>query len=724
MDASMRHLRTPTHAPALHASPGVSPVSPAGARLSSRNTSWCWVLPFLLILSTSAWADTGRPSVDLNEGWRYRWGDSPPGPAEVPAWALESGDEQAWKPVAALREPPGRGAHTFLWLSIPIPQEQWLEPALYLGTVANAFEVYANGQRVYTSGRLNPSGTEETDNLAWRLIPLPPTVEGTRLLLRIQSSGPIIGVGGAARVGAHHQLLATVTRTGLAPFFMGLLLFIIAGAAAVGALARRQTQMLLPLMLFASGSAAMMLGTSGLIPALWGGYLLGSQLTLVGSYCILPALAWFISDSVLENRMRWFRWSAWATCVPAAVQAIIAMTDLGTAQRYLGPFVAYSVPCLLACVIIAGISAWRGNPDARIFSMGLAVFFGVVLHTTLPVFGLVESTDSLMHWGFLALTLSLVGIVVRRTALMVRALESHTRQLEERRHEVKRLAQDMGSGAGELATVAQQLRTSSEVQTAGVSRQAAALREAEQTVQEIRQGSLVTADKARLLASSIETAEEAGRDGGAAIARTLTNLEAIRQEVSEMASSILALDTRTREISSIVDTVKGLADQSNMLAINAAIEAARSGEHGRGFGVVSREVRSLADQSILATHRIREVLDGVSLSMRETAKMSEQGEQRVKASLDAVRVSGAQLQRLTAIIDDTGTSVRQISAAVAQQDAGTSQIAQAIQELSAQMQHTLRTVEETQKVSGSVQTLAENMAGTARIALQTGTLDD
>ncbi|QQR46486.1 chemotaxis protein [Myxococcus xanthus] len=724
MDASMRHIRIPTHAPAIHAVSGVSPVSPAGACMSSRRTSWCWVLPFLLILSTSAWADTGRPSIDLNQGWRYRWGDSPPGPADVPAWALESGDEQAWQPVAALREPPGRGAHTVLWLSIPVPQGQWLEPALYLGTVANAFEVYANGHRIHASGRLNPSGNEETDNLAWRLVPLPPTVEGSRLLLRIQSSGPIIGVGGAARVGAHHQLLATVTRTGLAPFVMGMLLLTIASAAALGALVRRQTQMLLPLVIFTSGSAALLLGTSGLIPALWGHYLLGSQLTLVGSHCILPALAWFISDSVLENRMRWFRWSAWAACVPASLQVIIVMADLGMAQRNLGLFVLYSVPCLLGCVIVAGISAWRGNPDARIFSMGLGVFFGVVIHTTLPVFGLAEATDSLMHWGFLALTLSLVGIVVRRAVLVVRALASHTHQLEERRHEVKRLAQDMGSGAGELAAVAQQLRTSSEVQTAGVSRQAAALREAEQTVQEIRQGSLVTANKARQLAGSIETAEEAGRDGGAAITHTLTNLEAIRQEVSEMSSHILALDARTREISSIVDTVKGLADQSNMLAINAAIEAARSGEHGRGFGVVSREVRSLADQSILATHRIREVLDGVSLSMREAAKRSEQGEQRVKASLDAVRVSGTQLQRLTGIIDDTGTSVRQISAAVAQQDAGTSQIAQAIQELSAQMRHTLRTAEETQKVSGSVQALAENMAGTARIALQAGTLDD
>jgi methyl-accepting chemotaxis protein len=243
-------------------------------------------------------------------------------------------------------------------------------------------------------------------------------------------------------------------------------------------------------------------------------------------------------------------------------------------------------------------------------------------------------------------------------------------------------------------------------------------------VEEIRQSSHVTADKARILAASAETAEQVGRDGGVALERTLADLSAIRNEVSEMANRILALDARTREVTGIVDAVKTLADQSNMLAINAAIEAVRSGDSGKGFGVVAREMRSLADQSIQATQRIRDVLDGVSASMREAAKVSEQGEQRVRGSLDAVRTSGTQLQKLAAIISDTSSSVRQITAAVAQQDAGTHQIAQAIQELSGQMQRTLKVVDETQTVTRSVHSLAERMSGVADQALRSGTLDD
>ncbi|NTX09664.1 chemotaxis protein [Myxococcus sp. CA056] len=676
----------------------------------------------LLVLAPSARAEgPGARSVELESGWRYRWGDSPVGPDGVPTWAHEA-DAEDWRPMVALREPPGKGSNTFLWLSLPVPHGTWPEPALFLGTVANAFEVYAGGRRVYASGTLNPSGHESMENMAWNLVTLPPSVPGTRVLLRIQSTGQTIGASREARVGSRHELAARVTRDGLAPFVMGTLLLVVAAVSAGAALLRRQRRMLVALTVFAGGSGLMLLGSSGLLVSLWDAKLLSSQLTLLGAYLLLPGLGWFISDSILEGQLRWFRWGATVLSVPAALQSLMLFVDLGTVYRQLHLFTFYSLPCLFLCVIVAARAAWRGSIDARIFVVGLGVLTFVLLLSTLPLLGFTEVTGTYHHWGFMALTVSLVGIVARRSTMVVRSLASHTRQLEARSKDVRELATGMGRGAGELATVVQQLRTSSEEQTVGIGRQATALKELEQTVQEIRQGSLVTADKTRLLASSIVVAEEAGRDGGAAIDRTLSNLEAIRVEVSEMARRILALDARTREISGIVDTVKGLADQSNMLAVNAAIEAARSGEHGRGFAVVSREVRSLADQSILATQRIREVLEGVNTSMREAAKMSEQGEQRVKVSLDAVRVSGSQLQKLAGIIGDTSSSVRQISMAVSQQDAGTSQIAMAIQDLSGQMQQTLRVVEETQRVSRSVQTLAESMSGAAGKALQSGTL--
>ncbi|RKH16726.1 methyl-accepting chemotaxis protein, partial [Corallococcus sp. CA031C] len=683
------------------------------------------------LLLVLAWAPAAHAeptqattTVPALEGWRFRWGDSPIEPDGVPTWAKQAETTEGWQPMTALKEPPERGDRTMLWLRIPVPAGPWLEPALFLGNVANAFEAYADGQRIHASGKLAPQGKETMANMAWHVVPLPPSSVGRHVLLRIQGTGPAIGVTRDARVGGRYDLLAAEARRGLPPFVMGMLLMAIGLTSLGAAILRRQQRLLVALAVFAVGSGMLLLGSSTMSTALWNAEASGSVLTLLGSYAVLPGLAWFISDTAGPDKLRWFRRFAAVVTVPAVFQAVLALIDLGAVWRLLPAFILYSLPGLMVCVAVAAIQALRGDVDARIFVAGLCVLTFVLLLSTLPMLGLMEATDSQVHWGFLAVTLSLVGIVARRSSLVVRSLAEHAQLLDARRKEVRALAQSMGRGADELAAVVQQLRTTSEEQTAGISRQASALQELEQTVQEIRQGSHVTADKARMLAASAESAERVGREGGAAIDRTLLDLAAIRSEVSEMAARILALDERTREVSGIVDDVKTLADQSNMLAINAAIEAVRNGDSGKGFSVVAKEMRSLADQSIRATQRIRDVLDGVSATMRETAKMSEQGEQRVQVSLNAVRTSGSQLQKLTGIIGDTSGSVRMITEAVAQQDTGTYQIAQAIQELSGQMRRTLKVVEETQTVTRSVQTLAESMSGIASRALKSGTLDE
>ena len=682
-------------------------------RLATLGTAM--ILLFALAPAAHA-SGTGRP-VPLLEGWRYRWGDSPQGANGVPVWAKESGDAQGWRLTPAAKQPPDRGEHSFLWLSIPIPDGPWTEPALYLGEVSSAFEVYVNGQRVFTSGQLIPSGYEVRENLTWHLVPLPREALGRRVLLRIQSTKPTIGVAQGARVGARHELLASLIRENQAPFAMGVLLLAVSLGAGGAFVLHWRRPMLAGLSIFSVSGGMVLVGLSGLPTALWDAPAVSARTTTLGIFLLVAGLMVFFSDAILESRMRWFQLGSTVNTVISTLAAIIVLVDLGTSQRVMEHFMPVSLSVLVTCLAVAVAEAWRGNPDARFFVLGLGVLVISIAVTILPVIGVVgTSVGNVTHWGYVALTLSLLAVVARRALQVVNALEIYTRQLEARQKEVRSLAERMSSGAGELATVVQQLRSSSDEQTEGVSRQAAALQEADQTVREIRRSSQMTSEKASTLAASAEGAEQVGREGMAALERTLSDLAAIRSEVSEMARRILALDDQTREVSGIVDSVKDLADQSNMLAINAAIEAARSGESGKGFGVVAREMRGLADQSIRATHRIREVLDGVSTSMREAARFSEKGDERVRLSLDAVRTSSAQFQELAIIIADTGSSVRQISAAVSAQDAGTHQMAQAIQELSGQMQRTLKTVQETQEATRSVQRLAESMS---RMATQT-----
>jgi methyl-accepting chemotaxis protein len=252
-------------------------------------------------------------------------------------------------------------------------------------------------------------------------------------------------------------------------------------------------------------------------------------------------------------------------------------------------------------------------------------------------------------------------------------------------------AQMLGGSAGKL-------NESHRHQTESLSVQASALQQTQVTAQEIKQTSVVAAQKAEEVLRHAEHADEIGRAGEAVLEQSLANMQFIQQQVAQMAQSIRALDVQAKQIGSITRTVKDLADQSNMLALNAAIEAVRSGEHGKGFSVVAREIRTLADQSVKATSGVQDILQKLSASIRVTAAMSESGSSRVITSSQQLRSFGNNVRELSAIIRDNVSAVRQISAAVNQQNQGIDQIFNAVTSLTDVMDQTmvsLRTSDET-----------------------------
>jgi len=131
-----------------------------------------------------------------------------------------------------------------------------------------------------------------------------------------------------------------------------------------------------------------------------------------------------------------------------------------------------------------------------------------------------------------------------------------------------------------------------------------------------------------------------------------------------------------------------------MLALNAAIEAVRSGEHGRGFAVVAREIRSLADQSVQATQRVQENLDGIRTNAARAAAITEEGSRGINANLARMRNSGDSLRELGSISRDNARAVREIAAAVGQQNAGIDQVFSAVRDLSSSMSELVQLIEQ------------------------------
>jgi methyl-accepting chemotaxis protein len=279
---------------------------------------------------------------------------------------------------------------------------------------------------------------------------------------------------------------------------------------------------------------------------------------------------------------------------------------------------------------------------------------------------------------------------------------------------MKQVLQQVQSSSKLLGDSVDGLNASADEQNQMVSRQAASLQETQVTAQEIRQTSLLASQTAESVLKVAERADDLGRNGEAAITASIQGLEALREHVLQITERIIALSTRTEQISGITETVKSLADQSNLLAVNAAIEAARSGEQGKGFAVVAREIRALADQSIRATNQVREILVDISSAIASTVTITQEGMMRMEEGLSQVRTSGESLNQLTTIVRDNAAAVRQIAHTVSQQNSGIEQIFTAVNDLNQLMMETVDRISRTSDSALSLKSLSEQVSTVVR----------
>jgi methyl-accepting chemotaxis protein len=279
---------------------------------------------------------------------------------------------------------------------------------------------------------------------------------------------------------------------------------------------------------------------------------------------------------------------------------------------------------------------------------------------------------------------------------------------------LRQLPLALQASAAQLGDAGIHLRAANDEQQQSLVRQAAALHEAQVTSEEIKRTSLMAAERADAVLQVARRAEELGQKGETAVQQSVTGLADIRRAVDGIQQRLVRLAESTTQIGDITETVKDLADQSHLLAVNAAIEAARSGEQGKGFAVVAREIRGLADQSIQATRRIRGILQDISQGIRDAALMGEQGVNTIGTGLDQMRASGDSLRELSQISQENSTAARQIAAAVTQQNAGFSQIFTAIGDLSQIMDSTLKRLESTQEATATLSNVSQQVGQMAR----------
>ncbi|MFY1824679.1 methyl-accepting chemotaxis protein [Myxococcus fulvus] len=320
------------------------------------------------------------------------------------------------------------------------------------------------------------------------------------------------------------------------------------------------------------------------------------------------------------------------------------------------------------------------STEASRFTTAVVLIVGLGLFTALAAGGVIFLLVRRMTGPLRELTAAAARVVAEGD--FRGTLEVHSRDeigqlassFAEMMVQLRSLLMALKGSSEQLEAAASQLTESATVQNEAVSQQAVALHETQLAAQQLQESSRAAARRVETIQREAEKASGFGQAGEAAVSGSVGGLTHIRSHVEQIGRTISELHQRTRLVGDITRTVKDLADQSNVLALNASIEAARSGDQGRAFSVVARNMRSLADQSAGATTRVQGILGDIGRAISDAVRISEGGAREVEGGLEQVRAAGESLRSLAGIIQSNGQTVKSISDAVRQQDAGIAEL--------------------------------------------------
>lgn len=232
-----------------------------------------------------------------------------------------------------------------------------------------------------------------------------------------------------------------------------------------------------------------------------------------------------------------------------------------------------------------------------------------------------------------------------------------------------------------LSSASAEILAGTTEQAAGMREQNSAVTETVTTVDEVLQTAEQAAQRAVAVSESSHRAAEAGEAGRKAIDDSVEAMTLVKERTAVVAEGILALAGQAQSIGEIVASVSDIAEQINLLSLNAAIEASRAGEHGRGFNVVASEIKVLADQSKRATAQVRQILGDIQKATNAAVMVTEQGTKSVADALKTITEAGATIRTLAEAAGDAAEASAQIAASAGQQTTGMRQIHQAMQNI-------------------------------------------
>jgi methyl-accepting chemotaxis protein len=288
-----------------------------------------------------------------------------------------------------------------------------------------------------------------------------------------------------------------------------------------------------------------------------------------------------------------------------------------------------------------------------------------------------------------------IGDLIDSFNIMVQGLRQTVGQLLESSSAV-------ASASAEISSSTEQMAAGAREQTNQAGEVASSVEEMTRTIVENSKNASNTADTAR-------QAKQAAEQGGSVVIETVEGMRRIASVVNKSAITVKALGKSSDQIGEIISVIDDIANQTNLLALNAAIEAARAGEQGRGFAVVADEVRKLADRTTKATKEISVMIKTIQSETAGAVVSMEEGTRQVEEGIQLADKAGASLREIVEVSQTVTEMVTQIAAANEQQSSASEQISRNVEVISNVTQETATGTQQISRAAEDLNRLTENL---------------